>query len=174
MEKYPLEDIVQIKVRRLSIAEKALKNAKVKEEQAKSILEEKKKKRDDILSHKVDKLTQLRTALDTGTTSDKILAMKQYLKTVDIQLINKEKDVTDQQVCVDEATKITEAERKKVFALHRNIEKFKIHKIEWKKEQDHIRTLEENNLIDELGSIIHSSKKRQTSLRDSDRREETT
>ncbi|MES2345627.1 MAG: type III secretion T3S chaperone, partial [Chlamydiota bacterium] len=79
MNKYPLEQLALIKQRKLDEAEKLLKERKAllakEEERLRSVELERNK----VKTHKIAKLTQLRNELDSGSTSDKIQQMKEYL-----------------------------------------------------------------------------------------------
>ena len=76
-EKYPLEQLVRIKQRRLEEAERILKEKKEQLEIEKHKQKELEKERDQTLQHRKDKLDQLREVLDKGTTSDKIKMMRE-------------------------------------------------------------------------------------------------
>ena len=67
-EKYPLEQLVRIKQRRLEEAERILKEKKEALEKERQKQKELEKERDDTFQHKKAKLDQLREILDKGTT----------------------------------------------------------------------------------------------------------
>ncbi|MBX9744167.1 MAG: hypothetical protein K2X08_03030 [Chlamydiales bacterium] len=93
---YPLEQLMNIKRNRFDQAVKILEEKKALLDKAKLKLYDVMRERDEVLSHKKNKLQQLRNALDEGTTTDKIEQMKLYMKVVDQQLAEKEKKVTEQ------------------------------------------------------------------------------
>ncbi len=105
MEKYPLDQLAQIKQKRLEEAEKVLRDKKeaLAREQEKMVQLE--KKRDEVKTHYKAKLSQLREKLDEGTSSTKITQMKQYLKLVVEDLAVEEKKVAAQALVVETAEK---------------------------------------------------------------------
>lgn len=163
---YPLEQIAQIKKRRLEEAEKVLAEKKqiLAREEEKLLAVE--KERDVVLHHKNEKLQQLRDTLDEGTTSDKIQQMKQYLKIVDEQLLQKEKKVKDQKKQVDEAKKQVEKARQDLVQKQQDLEKIHMHHEEWEKEVKAEEQQKQNQETDELGSNIHTMRKTHPSYKD--------
>lgn len=157
--KYPLEQLAQIKERRLEEAERLLKEKKEALEKEKKKESELKEKRDQSLRHKQDKLAQLREALDEGSTSDKIEGMRIYIKLVEEELKQKEKRLEEQQKKVKEAKKEVEEARADVIKKQHDVEKLKIHKEEWEKEMkqefQHLEGIE----TDDLGTAIYITKK---------------
>jgi len=156
---YPLENLVRIKNRRLEEAEKVLKQKKeeLKKEQSKQ--EKLEEERNKTYAHKQDKLKQLRDTLDEGTTSDKIKIMKRYLSTVDEELKQKEKKVQDQIKQVELAKVKVEEALKDLYKKQQDVEKLKMHRKEWEKEQKAEMEAEEAKETDELGSAMHSIRK---------------
>lgn len=158
-EPYPLEQIAQIKQKKLEEAEKILKEKKealLKEEQKLKTIEA---ERDKVKEHRIHKLTQLRENLDAGTATDKIQQMKYYLKTVDEQLKIKEQKVKDQMKLVDTAKAAVESARTDYLKKHQDVEKLKLHREEWDRQQKRFAAYEEQIEGDELGSAMHARKK---------------
>lgn len=158
---YPLEQLVIIKQKKLEEAEKVLrekKNALLKEEEKLAQVEA---ERDQVKDHRFAKLTQLREVLDEGTTSDKIVQMRQYLKVVDEQLKQKEQKVKEQQKLVEAAEKQVELARKDMVKRQQDIEKLAIHRKEWDKEMHALAEHKESLEGDEMGSAMYSAKKRE-------------
>ncbi len=159
MVEYPLDQLVQIKQKRLEEAEKVLRDKK----EALAIEQEKltqlEKKRDEVKTHYKSKLTQLREKLDEGTSSTKITQMKQYLKIVSEELAQEQKKVDAQIKVVESAEKQVEEARQDLFKKQKDVEKLKIHHKEWKKEihleAERLQGQEE----DEMGSTMHHLKK---------------
>lgn len=158
---YPLEQLTLIKKKKLEEAEKILQEKKeflLKEEVK---LKQVEKERDKVKEHKIDKLTQLRAELDTGTTSGKIQQMKNYLKEVDEKFKQKESKVKEQKKQVDSATQSVETARQDMLKKQQSVEKMRLHKEEWRKEQkmheEHLEALEN----DEMGTTIFSRKRLQ-------------
>ena len=114
-EKYPLDQLVAIKQKRLEEAEKVLAEKKsilAGEEQKLLNL---KKKRDEVKEHYKDKLTQFREKLDAGTATDKIQQMKQYLKLVAEDLKVEEQKVQAQIQVVATAQNQVDLARQELF-----------------------------------------------------------
>ena len=159
-EKYPLDQLVAIKQKRLEEAEKVLaeKRSILATEQQKLL--ELEKKRDEIKEHYKSKLAQLREKLDAGTGTDKITQMKQYLKLVAEDLKAEEIKVDAQTKVVENAQAQVEIARQDLFKKQKDIEKLKIHHKEWEKEMHAIEQQKEGHETDEMGSTRHTLKKR--------------
>lgn len=159
--KYPLEQIAQIKQKRLEEAEKMLKEKKRLFEVESEKLKKAEEKRDIVKKHKKEKLQKFIRELDEGTTSDKIATHERYLKkVVDEELKVEERKVTDQAKVLKKAEDEVEKARKEYLKKTQDMEKLKLHKTEWNKEI----LLEEIKLeaaeTDELGSTAHAMRKR--------------
>ncbi|NGX39494.1 MAG: hypothetical protein KR126chlam1_00823 [Chlamydiae bacterium] len=133
-KKYPLEQLVFIKKKKLEEAERILREAKDKLDLEEEKLKKVEAERDKVLKHKQDKLEQIRDALDKGTRTDKIEQMRLYLKLVKEKLIAHEKKVSDQVKEVEKAEEAIEAARKVMVLRQQHVEKLKEHKGEWTKE----------------------------------------
>lgn len=155
---YPLEQIIEVKQRRVEDAEKVVKEKMALLEKEQKKLEERQAERDKVKNHYQDKLKQLRQIMDEGTTSPKIQQMKVYLKVVDEKLKIEEKKVKDQQEQVNIATKNLEQAREDLRLKRQEVDKLLSHRKDWmsqmKKELDIIEGREQ----DELGSIIYTSR----------------
>jgi flagellar biosynthesis chaperone FliJ len=159
MEKYPLEQLALIKQRKLDEAEKILKERKAflaREEEKLQVVEA---ERDKVKTHKIAKLTQLRNELDSGSTSDKIQQMKEYLKIVDEELRQKEFKVSEQAKKVAEAAKQVEIARQNLLKKQHDVEKLKIHRKEWEAQMRLELGRKEAIEEDEIGSVRHVRKK---------------
>lgn len=157
--KYPLEQLVQIKQKKLEEAERLLREKKellIKEQEK---LEKVEKERDEVKEHRMAKLTQLREKLDEGTTSDKIQQMKYYLKIVEEKLKQKESKVKEQLKHVEAAEKAVEAAREDLLEKQRDIEKLAMHRKEWDQEMRLIVEHGEAVETDEMGTSMHVRKK---------------
>lgn len=148
-----------IKKNRFDQAVKLLEEKKALLEKAYEKLYEVTQERDKVLQHKSSKLTQLREALDEGTTTDKIQQMKSYLKIVDEKLVDKEKKVKEQQKQVDLAQKQVDAATDEVFQRKKDLEKLEMHKLEWEKEVRYWTEQKEAVEHDEQGSATHTIRK---------------
>lgn len=161
--KYPLEQLKQIKEKRLQEAEKVLREQKLalaKEEEKLKLVE---KERDEVLSHREDKLKQFRETLDSGTTTDKIQQMKYYLKVVEEQLKVKEVRVQEQKKKVSLAEQAVEDARQVYIKKHRDVEKLDIHRKEWDKELKAVLEQKETSEGDEMGATLHERRKKKKS-----------
>lgn len=157
---YPLEQLMAIKQNRFDQAVKTLEAKKLLLEQASQKLDTAKKERNEVFEHKTAKLTQLRSALDAGTTTDKIQQMKVYLKLVDERLLEKEKKVVEAQKAVDLAQNQVDAATKDLFQKKKDLEKLEMHKLEWEKEMRYWTERKEGAEQDEQGSATHTMRKR--------------
>jgi hypothetical protein len=161
LPKYPLEQLLLIKERRLEEAEKRLKEKKLI--LAKELEKLKKLEQEAQLTHDhmQDKVKQLDEEMNQGTYSHKIDTAHKYIKVVEDQLKQKKKKVTDQDKVVQTASQQVEIARKDLLKTQQDVEKLKIHKTEWKqgvmKELDYKEALEG----DEIGSAKHLSLKRE-------------
>ena len=157
--KYPLEQLVQIKQRRLDKAERVLKEKKDRLNKEKETQKKLEDSRNETFKHHSDKLQQLRDELDRGTTTDKIETMREYIKVVDTELKEKEKKVQDQLKIVTKAEEEVEVARKDMVKKQHDVEKLKTHRKEWEKEIKIMVAYEEGLESDEIGTVIHTSKK---------------
>ncbi len=158
--RYPLEQLKQIKEKRLQEAEKILKEKKEALAHEEDVLKQVEAERDEMLRHREDKLKQFRDVLDEGTTTDKIQQMKQYLKVVEEKLKVKQVKVQDQKKKVEQAQAAVEAARQEYVKKQRDVEKLDIHRKEWDKEVkialEHVESLEG----DEMGASLHHRRKK--------------
>jgi len=158
---YPLEQLMQIKQKRLEEAEKILKEKKAILDTEEKKLKDLEAQRDELKKHKEEKLLQLRESLDQGTTSEKILQMQSYIKIVQEKFVVREKKVQDQQKVVDGAKKNVEIAKENLVKKQQDIEKNHLHKKEWKKEIAKEQVRVDAIETDELGSQVHTLKKSQ-------------
>lgn len=158
--KYPLEQLVLIKKNRFDQAVKTLEEKKELLAKAHEALHKVTVERDEVRGHKQDKLTQLRNALDEGTTTDKIQQMKVYLKIVDEKLAAAEKKVLDAKVKVDAAQKQVDVATQAVFQCKKDVEKLQMHETEWTKEAEYEVRQKEAAEHDEQGSSTYTTRKK--------------
>jgi hypothetical protein len=162
---YPLQQLVLIKKNRFDQAVKILEEKRELLSKAHEAFHKVAMERDKVLQHKQDKLTQLRAALDEGTTSDKIQQMKVYLKIVDEKLVVAQKKVLDAQAKVDLAQKQVDIATQEVFQRKKDVEKLEMHKLEWEKEMQYVILQKEATEHDEQGSSTHTTRKRMDQAR---------
>jgi len=158
--KYPLAQLTLIKKRRMEEAERFLQECKLKLEKEQKELKRVEKERDKTLKHKDDKETQLNDELSEGTTADKIRAAERYIKVVDEELQKKQKKVDDQKSVVKKAENALEAARSDLLKKQQDVEKMKLHRKEWDKEMRKIEKQQEGIVTDELGSAMHTLRKK--------------
>lgn len=156
---YPLEQLALIKQKKLEESEKQLKMKKEALQKEEEKLLSIEKERDTVKIHRHDKLTQLRETLDAGTSTDKIQQMKTYLKIVDEQLKAEEQKVLNQKKQVTAAEAQVETARQDFIKRTREVEKLRLHRLEWDQEQKKIEAQLESLENDELGSSMHVRKK---------------
>lgn len=155
---YPLKQIIEVKVRRVEDAEKVVKEKLSLLEKEKEKLAQREAERDQVKTHYKDKLTQLRTTLDEGTTSPQIIQMKAYIKIVEEKLRGEEKKVKDQQEQVNIAQKNLEQAREVLKQKRLEVDKIKSHQVDWEKEMRKEQEIIMGREQDELGSAIFISK----------------
>ena len=162
---YPLEQLMVIKKNRFDQAVKTLEQKKEILEKAYEKLYGVTQERDQVLQHRLAKLTQLRASLDEGTTTDKIQQMKTYLKIVEERLAEKEKKVVEQQKQVDLAQKQVDVATDELFQRKKDLEKLEMHKQEWEKEVRYWTEQKEAVEHDEQGSATHTLRKKEAESR---------
>jgi len=155
---YPLMQIVEVKQRRVEEAEKVVREKQSVLDKENEKLAQREAERDQVKNHYLDKLKQLRTTLDSETTSTEIQQMKVYIKIVDEKLKVEEKKVKDQKDQVTAAEKAVQTAKDHLKAKRQEVDKILGHKKEWEKEARRELTIIEAREQDELGSIIFMSK----------------
>lgn len=154
--KYPLEDVLVVKRRRVEEAERLVKQRKEELEKEEERLKEREKARDEVKEHLKDKIRQLRVELDGGTTTTKIQQMKRYMDVVKEKLAQEEQKVAEQKKQVDKAALLLDEAKLELAAKQKEVDKLKEHKEAWVKEMKKLEEIEEGKEQDELGTIIHS------------------
>ncbi len=153
---YPLQQILEIKQRRVEEAEKIVRDKLQELAKEEEKLVEKKAERDKVLEHQRNKLKQLREELDGGTTSPKVQQMKVYLKVVQERLEAEEKKVQEQEARVQAAKEAVEAARRQLAIRRQEVDKLEMHKGEWTKDARKEEAVMEEREQDELGNIIYT------------------
>lgn len=152
---YPLAQVLVVKNKRVEKAEQFViekKNAlKIEEDKLKA----RELERDKVLKHRKEKLYQLREELDGGTTSDKVLQMKAYLKVVDERVKVENKKVDDQKEQVKIAVKNLELAKEELRIKRIEVDKIETHKKDWKKENTRLETIAQEKEMDEVGNTIY-------------------
>lgn len=153
---YPLERVMDIKKRRVEEAEKVVQEKKKELEKEKEKLKKCEEERDKVVQHKQDKLNQLRQALDDGTTTDKIILMKNYIKIVDEKIIVEQKKVDQQAEQVKLAEKNLEVAQEALRMRRQEVDKLKTHKEDWTKQMRRQMELDQEKEMDEIGQVLYS------------------
>jgi flagellar export protein FliJ len=152
---YPLQQVLDVKLKRVEDAEKVVKEKQQilnqEQEKLKRCIEE----RDKMRQHYDAKIKQLRDELDHATTSPKVQQMKSYLNVVKEKLKVEDKKVADQQAKVDTATKDLEEARRQLQIKRQEVDKLEMHRADWKKTMRKEEELKEEREYDEIGNIIY-------------------
>lgn len=159
---YPLEQLRSIKQKRFDQALKVLEEKKERLHKEEALLKTAIEELETIVSHKKEKLLQMREALDSGqTTTSKIQQMKYYLEQVEEKVQEKERKRHDQEKKVAAAKAEVEAATRDMFSKKKDVEKLAIHKEEWSREVAKEMERQEAIEHDEQGAMIHETRKRQ-------------
>lgn len=154
---YPLRQVLEVKQKRVEDAENVVREKLAALEKEQNILKQKEAERDKAKNHYNDKLKQMRSLMDEGTTSPKIQQMKAYLKVVKERVAIEEKKVKDQQAQVENAEKNLQAARDDLKSKRQEVDKLKTHRTDWVKEMRKEQEIVEGREQDELGSIIFTT-----------------
>ncbi len=155
-DKYPLKQVLEIKIKRVEDAERVLQEKLKILEQEKEKLAQREAERDKVKKHKDDKLQQLRDELDHSTTSPKVQQMKVYLKIVEEKLKIEEKKVQEQKLKVEQANKDVEEARRQLNLRRLEVDKLNTHKEDWTKTMLKEEEIVEGREMDEIGQVIHN------------------
>lgn len=155
---YPLQQILQVKEKRVSDAEKVVNQRKLELEKQETVLKEKQAARDKVKLHYDDKLKQLREIIET--TSPKIQQMTSYTKVVKENLSSENKKVDDQMKIVKNAEQLLDTAKIDLKQRRIEVDKIDTHRKEWTSEE---RKKEEKKIEaeqEEIGSVIHQRNKK--------------
>lgn len=159
---YPLIQVVEVKKRRVENQEKVVKLKQEALDQELKRLKEREAERDKVLNHYNDKLEQLRAEFDHGTTSEKIIQMKVYLKEVKERLKVEEKKVKEQKEQVEVARKDLEQAQKELKKRRLDVDKLNTHREDWEKEMMKEIEIKEAVELDEMGTVIFLKQMRES------------
>lgn len=155
---YPLLEVLEIKHRRVEVAEKVVKEKLKLLEIEKEKLKAREAERDKVQSHLKDKFAQLRQEFSHSTTSNKIDQIKVYIKVVQERLAVEEKKVRDQKGQVELAEKNVEIAKAQHKARMKEEDKIKTHREIWEKETMRELEIEEVRQTDDTGSTMFLSR----------------
>lgn len=161
--KYPLEQVLDVKRKRVEEAEKVVAEKKKQLEREQEKLKRAEAERDKVRKHYKAKLQQLRDAMDTGTTTDKMQQMRQYLQVVEEKLAEEEDKVKKQKLAVDQAEVDLKNAQEAWKQCIKEVDKLVEHRKIWFKEAQIEVDREEAKEQDELGSVMFLNNKRRYS-----------
>jgi hypothetical protein len=160
---YPLIDVERIKKKRLEEAEKVLRRARETLATEEKQLVKDKKALDEIIAHKKETIEEYFSKFETEKmTGEKIETTLNYVKNIIEEKIKvARKTYEEQKNRVKKAQEALDAARHDHYLKNQDLEKIQLHYKEWLKGEHKIELLAEENLMDELGSNMYSSKKDQ-------------
>lgn len=158
MPPYPLAEVLEVKHHRVELAELVVKEKQKLLEIEQQKLAEREAARDKVKEHLKAKIDQLRQLMDEGTTSDKILRGKIYIKVVQEKLAIEEKKVKEQKQQVELAEKNLQIAKNQLKDREKERDKIITHRKEWTKETKKELQVMETRAEDELGSTMFLSK----------------
>lgn len=157
--KYPLEQVLTIKKDRVQRAEKVVKEKQkivnTEEERLKKVESE----RDIVNDHYKAKISQLRNALDEGTTGEEVLKMKVYIKVVKENLEAEEQKVLKQKEILLNAKRELQKAQIEYKRRRIEVEKTELHKKQWMKEALLTEERQEAKEQDEMGQLLFQIRK---------------
>lgn len=159
LPKYPLEQVLEVKRKRVEEAEKVVAEKKKQLEREEEKLKRAEQERDKVKKHYQDKLQQLREVMDAGTTTDKIQQMRVYLKVVEEKLAQEEDKVKKQKLAVEQAQVDLKNAQETWKQCIKEVDKLVEHRKMWLKEMQLEVDREEAKEQDELGSVMFMSNK---------------
>lgn len=169
---YPLEQVLEIKIRRVKEAEKV-----VQEKQ--KILEQEQEKYDryyqawkKVDEHHQDKLEQLREGLDQGIQPHEIDQTKKYLKSVKEKRLEEQRKMDRQKKQVELAEQRLEDAKALLKEKRLEVDKLEMHKEQWTHQEVLKMRKEEAKKLDEIGSVIYE-RHRMKELKDKKKKEKS-
>lgn len=159
---YPLAQVLEVKLRRLSDAEKVVAECKKALELEEVKLRQLEEQRNKARQHYREKLDQFRRILDEGTTTDKIQQAKVYIKLTEEKLRVEQEKVAQQMTEVATARQNLARAREVWKEQQKEVDKLQKHREEWTKVMLLELQLSESKEQDELGNIMHLSNQRKT------------
>lgn len=157
---YPLEQVLDIKKKRVVDQEKVVAQRERELQAELDKLKQCEEERDKVVRHRQDKLNQLRDELDKGTTTDKIIQIKVYIKVVDERIVQEEKKVAAQKEKVRAAENNLEMAKEELKRKRQEVDKLTTHREDWVKERKQEIQFEEEKEMDEVGQILFTVRQR--------------
>jgi len=153
---YPLERVLDIKRKRVENQEKVVRAKEQELEKEQAHLKKCEAERDKIVQHRQDKLNQLREEMDHGTTTDKIIQIKNYIKVVEEKVKIEEKKVAEQKEQVRKAKKNLEEAKELLRLKRQEVDKLVTHRTDWIKDRKRELQFEEQKEMDEVGQTLYT------------------
>ena len=151
---YPLEQVLDVKQKRVDDAERELEKKRRELEVEKEKLETCKEERQKVQDHLDEQYVLYEEVLSGLTTPDKILQLRRYIESVmqklkieDDKVIAQEREVRNAEIAVKEAKENWRLRRKE-------LDKMETHKESWMEEANFEYQRELAKELDELGSIM--------------------
>lgn len=160
IQKYPLAQVLEVKIRRVEEAERILKQKLEILEKEKEKLVEREKVRDKAVQHMKDKLFQLRSEMDHDANVPKIQQMKTYLKICQERVQQEQKKVDEQIKQVEKAQDEVNKQRDEVNRKRLEVDKLETHRREWFQEVMKEEEIELGKEMDEIGNVTFLSRTR--------------
>lgn len=158
--KYPLEQVLEIKKKRVNDAEKIVREKQDILEKETKKLREYQEAYQKVVDHHIEKLNQLREALDQGTPTHKIEFMRTYIKEVKNKMYEEKRKVERQEKQVEKAQKAVDDAKKVLKDRRMELDKLETHKEEWMAIELKELQRKEAKRLDEIGSLVYLSNKR--------------
>lgn len=153
---YPLERVIEVKIKRVEAQEKVVQMREQELKLEEKALKDREAERDKVIQHRLDKLNQMRDEMDKGTTTDKIIQMKVYIKEVDERVKIEKKKVEDQKEKVKVAEKNLMIAKEELRIKRQEVDKLKTHREDWMKEKIKEVEIGEEKEMDEIGQVLYT------------------
>ena len=159
--KYPLQQITDIKKRRLEEAEKILKKKREILQQEENTLKEKRNLLNASQKAKLDMIEKHYIKIQEGISTVLMDAHNKYIKEVmNVKIDEDRENVKKQKKVVEKAKIDLDNARKDRLQKNQELEKMHIHKKDWKKQVDKELMIQEGVISDEMGMGIHFRNKK--------------
>ena len=156
---YPLQQIAEIKKRRLEEAEKMLREKRLALDEAEKDLKAKREALNATQKLKLEMIEKHYKDIEKGTTSDILERHDRYMQEVmDVKLAEEKKLVEEQKKVVKDARLALEKARQERLKKNQELEKIHLHKKEWSKGARKEEEIEQAGVADELGTSMHARK----------------
>lgn len=162
--KYPLEEVLDIKKRRVDEAEKVVKEKQEILEKEEKKLKEYQEAHQKIVEHHQEKLEQLRSALDEGTPMYKVEQIRLYIKGVKEKKYEEKRKMERQEKQVEKAQKAVDDAQKVLKERRLEVDKLSTHREDWMKNELKELSRIEAKRLEEVGSLVFLSNRRKDKI----------